>query len=408
MKILHLTTTTRGGGAIIACVNLHKEMLRLGYDSYLFSIDNNGNVSNVYIKENNFITRIFNFCHSIFSKTLIALSSKDISKLDLYGFQLNLFSTPILKVLNKINPDIIHLHYVSPSLINFTQINKIVKPIFWTLHDYFPFTGGCQLPLDCHNFQSGCTSCNVFNYKFNYLTKLLFKHKISVIINKRISFISPSKIVFNSVNSINKLVNNNNIIIPNVISKIELKSNVPRIYINKTLLFISGNSINNWNKNFSELVTILNDLVKLNNNFNLLIISNDSKIDSSNFEFKFKHVKNFENKELLFEVYSSSYLTLVPSHFETFSNVSAESVLSGTPVVVLNQIGAIDFINSNNGFSCLGNKNLFVENLHKILNYSLEEYSNFRKSTKLVSSKLLDSKNIVESHIEYYKNVISK
>ena len=57
--------------------------------------------------------------------------------------------------------DVIHLHWVAEFLSSRSlgQLAGLGKPIFWTLHDLRPLTGGCHYSADCGQFQSGCDMC---------------------------------------------------------------------------------------------------------------------------------------------------------------------------------------------------------------------------------------------------------
>lgn len=58
--------------------------------------------------------------------------------------------------------DILHLHWVNQgflSLQNIRQLAELGKPIVWTLHDMWAFTGGCHYSRGCTNFQHECGEC---------------------------------------------------------------------------------------------------------------------------------------------------------------------------------------------------------------------------------------------------------
>ena len=76
------------------------------------------------------------------------------------------FSTKrLLKKMDKIKPDVVHLHnlhsnYIHlPTLLKYLGRHDIATVI--TLHDFWFFTGGCchYLYEDCQRFQAGCGDC---------------------------------------------------------------------------------------------------------------------------------------------------------------------------------------------------------------------------------------------------------
>ncbi len=69
-----------------------------------------------------------------------------------------------------LNPDIIHLHQIHGYFINieilFKFLAQIKKPVIWTLHDCWPFTGHCchYARVECVKWQTGCYSCPLTKY----------------------------------------------------------------------------------------------------------------------------------------------------------------------------------------------------------------------------------------------------
>ena len=58
--------------------------------------------------------------------------------------------------------DIVHLHWVNFGFLSITdiaQLTKLQKPVFWTLHDMWAFTGGCHHSGTCEHFQKNCGDC---------------------------------------------------------------------------------------------------------------------------------------------------------------------------------------------------------------------------------------------------------
>jgi len=57
--------------------------------------------------------------------------------------------------------DIVHLHWVSDfvDLGSFFDALPERARVVWTLHDLWPFTGGCHFPEGCEKFRQSCGSC---------------------------------------------------------------------------------------------------------------------------------------------------------------------------------------------------------------------------------------------------------
>lgn len=75
-----------------------------------------------------------------------------------------IFSTSVLpdniqKTVQVINPDILHLHWVSYGFLKVETLSRLKKPIVWTLHDMWPFTGGCHYSGCCCRYEEACGRC---------------------------------------------------------------------------------------------------------------------------------------------------------------------------------------------------------------------------------------------------------
>ena len=58
--------------------------------------------------------------------------------------------------------DVIHLHWVNQGFLSLKDIRRIIdsgKPIVWTMHDQWPFTGICHYSGECTKYQTECHHC---------------------------------------------------------------------------------------------------------------------------------------------------------------------------------------------------------------------------------------------------------
>lgn len=71
----------------------------------------------------------------------------------------------LVEFIKKYNPDIIHLHNIHGYYLNmeilFNYLKKVQKPIVWTLHDCWIFTGHCSYftAVKCEQWKQGCDNC---------------------------------------------------------------------------------------------------------------------------------------------------------------------------------------------------------------------------------------------------------
>ncbi len=63
--------------------------------------------------------------------------------------------------------DVVHLHAVHSSMVNFDSLVDLLlkagKPVVWTMHDRWLFSGRCAIPGQCKKFLTGCGQCPTLN-----------------------------------------------------------------------------------------------------------------------------------------------------------------------------------------------------------------------------------------------------
>lgn len=84
---------------------------------------------------------------------------------DHHGFYNEAETRKLIRWMDEIHPDIIHLHNIHNHYVNvkmfFDYIKKHDIPVVWTLHDCWPFTGHCAYFdfADCDKWKLGCHDC---------------------------------------------------------------------------------------------------------------------------------------------------------------------------------------------------------------------------------------------------------
>lgn len=84
---------------------------------------------------------------------------------DAAGFGSKQTTERFVEKIREYDPDIIHLHNIHGYYINievlFKYLKECGKPIVWTLHDCWAFTGHCSYftAVDCSRWKTGCFGC---------------------------------------------------------------------------------------------------------------------------------------------------------------------------------------------------------------------------------------------------------
>ena len=132
MKIVQINTfSNKSTGTIM--MNIHNRLLEEGHESYV--VWGRGreasNEYEIYMND-----KLGVYFHGIYTRLT-----------DKTGFASEKSTRRLIKKLEKIKPDIIHLHNIHGYYINiellFDYIKKNNIKIIWTLHDCWSFTGHC-------------------------------------------------------------------------------------------------------------------------------------------------------------------------------------------------------------------------------------------------------------------------
>jgi hypothetical protein len=84
---------------------------------------------------------------------------------DKHGFGSKKATREFLSMVEELDPDIIHLHNIHGYYLNvellFDYLKVADKPVIWTLHDCWAFTGHCSHfdYIGCDKWKTGCFDC---------------------------------------------------------------------------------------------------------------------------------------------------------------------------------------------------------------------------------------------------------
>jgi glycosyltransferase involved in cell wall biosynthesis len=390
MKILHLCSSDIKGGAAKAAYRLHTGLRKIGIESFMLVQDKKRDDPYVIGPKTKF-------------EEGIILLRKGLDKLPLFFYPSRKrvpFSTSWLpdnldRRIKKLNPDIVNIHWINKGFMNVNTLKEINIPTVWTLHDSWPFTGGCHIPHSCRKYEKKCGNCPVLiSGKENDLSRKIWLQKKKVYDEVDFAVVAPSIWMKESAQSSSLLKNKKIVRIPNsidveafnVLDKKKTRECLGLSKDKKYILFGAMNATEDRNKGFDLLVSSLEKLQL--DNIELLVFGNNKniklKVPIPVTYYSFVNDKKFLNK-----LYSAADITVVPSRSESFSNVTIESLASGTPCVAFSVGGIKDILEHKiSGYLakpydvedfakgiqyCLSRKDMGIQGREKVVReYSLE------------------------------------
>lgn len=99
------------------------------------------------------------------SKLSVAIHGIETRILDRHGLGSRLATKRFISNIRRINPDIIHIHNVHGYFLNYKALFRYLadsgKPVIWTVHDCWLYTGHCYYysAARCFKWKTGCEHC---------------------------------------------------------------------------------------------------------------------------------------------------------------------------------------------------------------------------------------------------------
>jgi glycosyltransferase involved in cell wall biosynthesis len=164
MKIAHFTTYPNQGGAGIAAWRLVRGLRSRGVDADLVGIWKFGITDEPGQQNFAYDRKLAHRLWRVARRFQVDWFNKKLPSASLRGgmpfhSDLSPLGQPMLE--SAMGADIVHLHWVCDFIDYEYFFSKLPVgvPIFWTLHDMNPFTGGCIHSYGCQKFQIACGKC---------------------------------------------------------------------------------------------------------------------------------------------------------------------------------------------------------------------------------------------------------
>ncbi|MEI8198955.1 MAG: glycosyltransferase [Eubacteriales bacterium] len=311
---------------------------------------------------------------------------------DLHGFASSKATKDFIKVAKKYNPDVIHLHnihgyYIDIKLL-FEYLKEANKPIVWTLHDCWTFTGHCTHfdYIGCNKWKEECYCCpqkteyprSIFadNSLKNYRRK---KELFTGL--KNMTIITPS-IWLGELVKESYLKEYNLIVINNGIDLSIFKPKEKTLFryeynLNNEFIILGVASVWTERKGMKYFL----ELSKLIDNNSRIVLVGLSDKQLKNLPKNIIGIHRTSNPDQLSEIYSAADVFVNPTLEDNYPTTNLEALACGTPVITFNTGGSVESVDEDTGMVVQkGNlPDLFhaVERLHTL---NIEQKACLRKS----------------------------
>jgi glycosyltransferase involved in cell wall biosynthesis len=354
MKILLLSTFDNRGGAARAGFRLCEGLRAAGHEAKMVVQEKSENVDFVELPDH--------FSFKLFPKFRGYL---DLIPGVLLAREKILFSIgwlpgkSVKRKISRFNPDIIHLQWINKGFINLKMLAEINKPVVWTLHDMWAFTGGCHYSYECDRFLTGCGKCPVLHSKREKdLSWYLYKRKKRIYdLIPSLTIITPSLWLTDMARKSGVFGNHPVLNIPyainiNTYKKTDMLLARKKLGLpvdKKLILFNAMNATTDERKGYRYLMSAL-ESVDLKD-IGVVIVGADrlSGLEPPGLDVHLLGIMS--DTELMVESYNACDIFVLPSLQDNLPNTVLESLACATPVVGFNTGGIPDMIeHKRNGY----------------------------------------------------------
>ena len=341
MKIVQLNAVCSGSTGKI-CMAVSKLLTQQGIENHIFYADGNSD---------------FPAAHRYMSHMEIKLQALRSRVLGNYGFNSAAATKRLLKKLDEISPDIVHIHNIHGHNCHldllFSRLKEKRIRVFWTFHDCWAFTGYCPhfVAADCRTWKTGCHNCGQHR-QYSWLadrSQALYERKKALFTGLDLTIVTPSQWMADLVKQSFlkdcpiKVIHNG--IDLSVFHPCPGKFREKHGLEGKRII-LGAASI--WSDK-KGLDTFIELAKRLDDRYACVLVGTDDRVDQR-LPKNILSIHRTQNQQELAEIYSDADVFFNPTKEDTYPTVNMEAIACGTPVVTYRTGGSPEIVSEGTGF----------------------------------------------------------
>lgn len=352
MNLVMLNSYDNEGGAAIATYRIHSGLLSLGVNSRLLVLRKGTNDPTVSTQSSRSTLQKL---EAYFPTRRDERLTRRIQAEGKGYFSPARRPDQLAKKIGAMNPDVVHLFWVNSGFMRIETLGQLKKPIVWTLHDMWPFTGGCHYDNECGRFRQSCGKCPILaSVSKRDLSRQIWERKKESWRDVPIVVVATSHWIAEMAQASSLFCNKRIEVIPNGIDTDRYKPIEKRVareafgfpQDKQLVLFSAFSATKDRRKGNQFLVPALKKMAQegWGNKVELVVVGASIFENPPELGMKVHYVGQMHDEISQVLLYSAADVTVAPSMQENLSNAVMESLSCGTPVVAFNIGGMPDMI----------------------------------------------------------------
>lgn len=317
-------------------------------------------------------------------------------------------------MLNTSDADIVHLNWVNAEMMSIADIGKIRKPVVWTLHDMWAFSGAEHVSSD-RRWSEPYSAANRPKHESGFdLNRWAWERKRRLW-KRPMQIVTPSRWMAECVRQSALMCDWPVTVVPNTIDTevwkpvaknlarqlLQLPQDVP------LLLFGAMGGTQEYHKGFDLLRAALSHLRGQIPGLELVIFGQLAPKEPVDFGYPVHYTGLLYDEISLSLLYSAGDVMVIPSRIDNFPNTGVEAHACGTPVVAFDVCGLPDIVeHRHTGYLARAFDPVDLANgLHWVLQDNTRR-DELGKSARERAVKLWSYKTIAPEYLAVYQRTI--
>lgn len=340
MKVVQINATCGIGSTGKICIGISQLLTTAQKKNYILCSKTNGHPAGIVCADDKYIK-------------LQALKSRILGN---YGFNSTIATKKMIAELERIQPDIVHLHNIHGHDCNldklFTYFRKKKTKLIWTFHDCWAFTAYCPhfTMAKCNRWEDGCAHCaqrSAHSWFFDR-SRELYDKKRKLFTGLDMTIVTPSQWLADLVKRsflkeypVQVIHNGINL---QIFRPTQSDFRAQNKFENKKIVL--GVSFG-WDER-KGLDVFLSLAQRLPEEYQIVLVGTDGQVDKL-LPKNICSIHRTQNQQELAEIYASADVFVNPTREDNYPTVNMEALACGTPMLTFRTGGSPETLDKTCG-----------------------------------------------------------